>query len=88
MDNQLLASLYVRRLSRDRVNFNGKQEWTGFVFFEKAFLNKHKDLTESYREYMKSEKKYWRDLFTPLFKEHSLLTFVAANVEFNEDTQY
>ena len=88
MDKLLLASLYVGRLSRDRVNFNGKQAWTGFVFFEKAFLNKHKDLTESYREYMKAEKKNWGKIFTPLFKEHSLLTFVAANVEFNEETEY
>jgi len=86
MDKQLLASLYMGKVSRDRLNYDKTYDhrWSDYEQLRKSLEAKHPDLYSEFKEFMKREKSKWRALFTEQFKTHSLFTFVSENVDVNE----
>jgi hypothetical protein len=83
----LPALLYLGKLSRDAVGYSqtpkGKEPdhtWSTFKKMDAAFRAKHPDLVSELNSFMAAEKAKWGELFTELFKQHSLSVFVAKHL--------
>lgn len=79
----LNATMYLGRLSRDRLN-KDDHSWSDFLKLKEAFVARRPELKEPLKKFMEREKSKWRELFSDLFKKHSLSVFVLANVPESE----
>ena len=82
MKDTLFASLYLGRLSRDRLNYSKTTDhrWTEFQHLKQAFEAEHPEYKDKLKEFLAAEKSKWRGLFSDLFKKQSLALFVVDNV--------
>lgn len=88
MEDTLLPTLYLGKLSRVRLNYGKTKEpdhsWSEFVKMRDAFVQKHPELKSELKTFMDSEKKKWGSNFGEAFKKHSLALFVLRNVDRKE----